>query len=83
MISKSFNLHGIVRLQVETCSPTLIQQVMYQLSEFETTLEDDHSPDILIRDYAEAPHLSEPGTISEYYYYADDWLNIAPHRTWR
>lgn len=80
-IIRNFNVHGLVRIRMETSSLVTIRQAMHQLAEFEAVVEHEYVPDVEIRDYAEIPTLKNPVVISDYYYYADGWLNIPAHRT--
>ena len=50
-IQKDFNLHGLVRIRVETIFPEKMQNVLHHLAEFESREDEPVIPDILIRDY--------------------------------
>lgn len=76
LITKRFNVHNLVRVKVQTCSMEVIAQTMHQLSEFSTDEDNDVVPDVLIVDYERLPKFDKPLVISEYYIYADGWLNI-------
>jgi hypothetical protein len=79
-IKKKFNIHEIIRVDIESSFSEVIQQVMHQLAEFEVLNDWEGVSDIVIRDYDYAPKLEDAVVISDYYYYADGCLNIPPYQ---
>lgn len=81
IIKKKFNIHEIIRVDIESRFSEIVDQVMHQLSEFEVLEDSEEVSDIVVRDYDCAPKLKNSLVISDYYYYYDDWLNIPAHQT--
>jgi len=78
---KYFDIHGIVRVSIDTSFPALLQTVMHQLSEFMSDSIVEQTPDIIIKDYEEAPQLLKSRVIDNYYYYSEGFLKIQPHKS--
>lgn len=79
-ITKSFNIHGLVRVLVESRLKSNLEQVIHHLAEFEETEAHGYVPDVIIRDYADAPDLKGATTIAEYYFYSNGNLKIPSHK---
>lgn len=81
-IIKYFNIHGLIRVCIESSKPVVFKQSAHQLAEFEVKEGIGSSSDIIIQDYDKAPPLKDAFRISDYYYYyADGTLNIPSLKT--
>lgn len=79
-IAQQFDVHGLLRVSVESRLPAKLQQVMHHLAEFVDQRDGDRPPDLLLRDYAAAPPFAEPEVVSDAYRYGGRWLDLPAHR---
>jgi len=79
MIVKDFNIHGLVRIRMETTIKSKADIAMRHFRHFEVDRAADASIDIFIHDYCECPSL-ENGTVTSETCYADNYLNIADEK---
>jgi hypothetical protein len=76
-MEKYFNIHNLVQVVVSSDNPSLMKDVLCQLSEFEVTADcSSKAVDLRIFDYSSKPKLRRPVAISKYYYYEDGVIDI-------
>lgn len=80
MITKYFNIHNLVRIKVQSNINPKLNTILAHLREFEEAPISDDDIDIFIFDYSDCPNLKNPVSISNYYYYSNNYLNVPDKR---
>jgi hypothetical protein len=73
---KYYDIHGLVKIKISTNSESIQTEAIAHLREFTTSKIDDDQLDIIILDYSQRISLESPVIISDYYYYANNWLHV-------
>ncbi|HOI97798.1 MAG TPA: hypothetical protein PLA19_04840 [Candidatus Pacearchaeota archaeon] len=76
-MEKIFNIHNLVKVKIDLKNPSLMKDVLCQLSEFEIfSCLTDEVFDVRIFDYQSRPKLPCPLVVSKYYYYQSGVIDI-------
>jgi len=76
LITKYFNIHNLVRIEIQSNLYSKIDEVLHQIQEFEEPYLSEKAIDIFVYDYSKCPVFKNSTILSNYYYYSDNYLNI-------
>ena len=76
MKTNYYNIHDIVKVKISTNKENVHYEALVHLREFKTEMFSDDELDIEILSYENKVNLKNPIVVSDYYYYADNWIDV-------
>jgi len=80
LVIHTIDLHGLVRVRIETRLPAKLENLTHHLAEFLSPDALDGTPDVVMLDYGQAPEPSSPMATAGEYLYWEGLLNLPSQR---